>query len=39
MINPVFIEVTRGVLIESVHRGALAIVDANGSTLWTLGDT
>ena len=30
MANPVLVEVTRGDLVESVHRGAVAIADASG---------
>ncbi len=36
--NPVLIEVTRGGLIESRHRGALAVADHAGRTLLTIGD-
>ncbi len=39
MSNPVLVEVTRGALVESVHRGAVAIVDANGRTRAAIGDT
>lgn len=38
MTNPVLVEVTRGELIESVHRGAVAIVDADGQVRAALGD-
>jgi L-asparaginase II len=38
MTNPVLVEVTRGALVESRHRGALAVVDASGRTLLTIGD-
>jgi L-asparaginase II len=38
LVNPVLVEVTRGELVESVHRGALAVVDAAGQTLFSLGD-
>ncbi|MGH6888796.1 MAG: asparaginase [Rhizomicrobium sp.] len=38
MSNPVLVEVTRGPLIESVHRGAIAIVDAEGKTVFAIGD-
>ena len=31
MTNPVLVEVTRGDLVESVHRGAIAIADASGA--------
>jgi L-asparaginase II len=36
--NPVLIEITRGDLVESVHRGAIAIVDAAGKSVLALGD-
>ncbi len=38
MANPVLIEITRGNLVESVHRGSIAIVDAGGKTVFALGD-
>lgn len=36
--NPVLVEVTRGNAVESVHRGALVVVDADGAVLAALGD-
>jgi len=36
--NPVLVEITRGSRVESVHRGAVAISDARGNTLFALGD-
>jgi len=36
--NPVLVELTRGTLIESVHRGAVAISDARGKIVFALGD-
>ncbi|MCO5060004.1 MAG: asparaginase, partial [Rhizobiaceae bacterium] len=30
MTNPVLVEVTRGHIVESVHRGAVAVYDADG---------
>lgn len=36
--NPILVEVWRGDTIESFHRGALAIVDADGGLLASLGD-
>lgn len=36
--NPVLVEVTRGALIESRHYGAVAVVDADGATVFSLGD-
>lgn len=38
MDNPVLAEATRGGLVESRHRGALAVVDADGGAVVTLGD-
>jgi L-asparaginase II len=36
--NPVLVEVTRGPEVESRHRGAVAVVDAEGATVLALGD-
>ncbi|PCH82537.1 MAG: asparaginase [Hyphomicrobiales bacterium] len=36
--NPVLVEVTRGNTVESVHHGAIAVVDANGKTVVEIGD-
>ena len=38
MPNPVLVEVTRGPLVESVHRGSVAIADADGRIVLALGD-
>ncbi len=38
MVNPVIAEVTRGARIESVHRGAYAVVDAAGRVVASAGD-
>ena len=38
MANPILVEVTRGALVESVHRGSVAVVDADGKVRLTLGD-
>ncbi len=38
MTNPVLVEVLRGALVESRHRGAAAVVDADGATVFALGD-
>jgi L-asparaginase II len=38
MANPILVEVTRGPLVESIHRGAIAIVDAGGALRFALGD-
>ncbi len=37
-VNPVLAEVTRGPYVESVHRGAFALVDARGHSLGSAGD-
>ncbi len=36
--NPVLVDVVRGALVESRHRGAVAVVDADGKTVLTFGD-
>jgi len=36
--NPVLVEVTRGPITESRHRGAIAVVDAAGSPVLAIGD-
>jgi L-asparaginase II len=38
MANPVLVEITRGAMVESVHRGSIAIVDAQGANALALGD-
>jgi L-asparaginase II len=38
MPNPVLVEVTRGALVESVHRGSIAVADARGRIVLALGD-
>lgn len=38
MNDPVLVEVTRGGIPESVHRGALAVLDADGAVVMALGD-
>src|SRR5262245_11678746 len=38
MANPVLIEVLRGAVVESRHRGAIAIVDADGVSAFVCGD-
>jgi L-asparaginase II len=39
MTNPVVVEVTRGPLVESAHRGAGAVVDADGRVVMAFGDS
>jgi len=36
--NPIVVEVTRGPLVESRHRGAGAVVDAGGAVVFSFGD-
>jgi L-asparaginase II len=36
--NPILVEVTRGGRVESIHRGAIAIVDAAGKCVAAWGD-
>ena len=38
MTNPVLVDVTRGGIAESEHRGAIAIIDASGKVVLDLGD-
>ena len=38
MENPILVEALRGREVESRHRGAVAVVDADGSAVLTLGD-
>lgn len=38
MANPVLVEVTRGNIVESRHRGAAIVVDADGKALLSIGD-
>ncbi|MBX4956971.1 asparaginase [Rhizobium lentis] len=38
MTNPVTVEVTRGLLVESRHRGAMVVVDGDGRLVFSLGD-
>src|SRR6201981_1317098 len=37
MENPVLVKVTRGPLVESRHRGAVAVSDAEGQNVFALG--
>ena len=36
--NPVLVEVTRGTVVESRHRGSVAVVDVTGKTVLQWGD-
>ncbi len=38
MTNPVLVEVRRGAHVESRHRGAVAVVDADGAVVLALGE-
>jgi L-asparaginase II len=38
MDNPVLVEVTRGGMVESRHRGALVVIDADGGVVMSIGD-
>ena len=38
MIDPIVVEIVRGGLVESRHRGAIAVVDAGGKKIFTAGD-
>jgi L-asparaginase II len=38
MSNPILVEVSRGPLIESRHRGAVAVADASGKIVFAIGD-
>ena len=38
MENPVLIEVLRGAVVESRHRGAVSVVDGDGKPVLTVGD-
>jgi len=38
MTNPVLVEVMRGSLVESRHRGAVAVADAQGCSVFTVGE-
>src|SRR5579864_3478138 len=38
MNNPILVEVLRGSLVESRHRGAVAVADADGGAVLALGD-
>jgi L-asparaginase II len=35
---PILVEVTRGAIVESRHRGAIVVTDSNGNLLKSLGD-
>jgi L-asparaginase II len=39
MTNPVLVEVLRGTVVESAHRGAVSVFDGDGKPVWEIGDT
>jgi L-asparaginase II len=39
MTNPVLVEVLRGAIVESAHRGTVAVFDADGKSVLEIGDT
>lgn len=39
MESPILVEVLRGDVVESVHRGVIAVVDAEGNSVFERGDT
>ncbi len=39
MTNPVLVEVLRGAIVESAHRGAVAVSDGDGKPVLEIGDT
>ncbi len=38
MTNPILVEVTRATKVESVHRGAISVIDGDGETVLEIGD-
>src|SRR5262245_6860348 len=38
MDNPVLVEAIRGALVESRHRGAVCVIDADGASVLTIGE-
>ena len=38
MSDPILVEITRGGVVESFHHGALAVLDADGKVVLSLGD-
>ena len=38
MTNPVLVEVLRGDIVESMHRGSVAVFDGNGKLIFEAGD-
>ncbi|CAN1508053.1 AnsA L-asparaginase II [Rhabdaerophilaceae bacterium] len=38
MANPALVEITRGGIVESGHSGAIAVMDADGAVVFSMGD-
>ncbi|MCU0831721.1 MAG: asparaginase [Rhizobiaceae bacterium] len=38
MSNPVLVEILRGAVVESRHRGAVSVIDADGAEIFSVGD-
>lgn len=38
MINPILVETLRGAVVENFHRGAIAVIDADGNDVIAIGD-
>ncbi|WP_421852603.1 asparaginase [Oricola sp.] len=38
MVNPVLVETVRGNVVDTRHRGAVAVCDADGAVIWSAGD-
>jgi L-asparaginase II len=36
--NPILVEIWRGPMVESFHRGAIVVVGEQGQTLWSMGN-
>lgn len=39
MTNPILVDVSRGPIAESYHRGAISVIDGDGRTVLDIGDT
>ena len=39
MTNPILVDVSRGPIAESYHRGAISVIDGDGHTILDIGDT
>jgi L-asparaginase II len=36
--NPILVEVIRGTVLESFHRGVICVVDKDGNVIYSVGD-